>query len=312
MRGKVLLVLVASVLLIGVAIGWAATRGRPAVAVDETVSLTSPGVFFRDTQTGQLARWGTDGSRSQTGVVCSRVYVAHGRGSCLQRDPDRPNAFRLAVLDDHLQITRTIPVNGVPTRTRVSADGQMLSWTVFVSGDSYASTSFSTRSGILDAQSQDLVDTVEKFSLNGQAVPVDANFWGISFAADDRTFYATMATGPHFYLVRGSLGAQTLEILDDGVECPSLSPDGTRVVYKRRMPDRTWRLWVLDLGTGQRIRLAEPGNVDDQGAWAGDHTVLYGKAAASNGQVDLWSVPADGSGAPTRLATDAESPSVVR
>ena len=156
------------------------------------------------------------------------------------------------------------------------------------------------------------VDSLEDFRVAGGKPPVDANFWGVSFAADDNTFYATMATGDHFYLVRGDVAAKTVAIVGDGVECPSLSPDGTRLVYKKRLPDLTWQLWVLDLGSKQRTQLAEPGNIDDQGAWLDDRTIAYAKADENTGRIDVWSVPADGTGAPTLVAQGAESPSVLR
>ena len=104
----------------------------------------------------------------------------------------------------------------------------------------------------------------------------------------------------------------TITVLDDGVECPSLSPDNTRLVYKKRLPDLTWQLWVYDLATKQRTQLAEPGDVDDQAAWLDDRTVAYAKLDESNGQLNVWSVPADGSGAPTLLAENAESPIPLR
>ena len=43
-------------------------------------------------------------------------------------------------------------------------------------------------------------------------------------------------------------------------ECPSLSPDGSRLVYKKRLgnPDPgVWRLASLDLATGVETVLAE-------------------------------------------------------
>ena len=117
-----------------------------------------------------------------------------------------------------------------------------------------------------------------------------------------------MATGDHLYLVRGDFAAGTLVIMDDGVECPSLSPDDRRLVYKKRLPDLTWQLWVYNLATRQRIQLAEPSNVDDQGAWLDPLTVAYGKIDENTGQVNVWSVPADGIGAPRLMAENAESP----
>ena len=217
------------------------------------------------------------------------------------------------MLDESLNVVRGLPIDGIPTRARVSADGRMLSWTVFVSGDSYLSSGFSTRTGILDLETDALVNSIEDFTMDGERLPADANFWGVSFAADDNTFYATMSTGKHLYLVRGSVATESLEILADGVECPSLSPDGSRLVYKKRLPDLTWQLWVLELESMKRTQLAETETIDDQGAWMDDRTVMYGKADPRNGgKISLWSVPADGSGTPSKLADGAESPAALQ
>ena len=313
-RARMLIAAGSALVLLTVAVVWALTRSEPSVEVDPTATLAMPGVVVRDTRTGRLAVVRPDGSRAQTAVGCSRVHAAGGRAVCLRPDPVSPSGFVLDVLGTDLAVQRTLPVSGVPTRARVSADGRLVAWTVFVSGDSYTTTGFSTRSGILDLATGAQTDSLEDFAVvddqgrRGRP-PVDANFWGVSFAYDDNTFYATMATGPHFYLVQGDLAAQSVTVLADGVECPSLSPDGTRLVYKHRLPDLTWRLEVYDLGSGRRTPLAETENVDDQGAWLDDQTLAYGKVDPDTGEVDVWTVPADGSGTPTRLAEDAESPS---
>ncbi|MFD0656407.1 TolB-like translocation protein [Thermocatellispora tengchongensis] len=62
----------------------------------------------------------------------------------------------------------------------------------------------------------------------------------------------------------------------------------------------------MDLATGAETPLAESGNVDDQAAWLDARTVMYGKARGDT--VDVWAVPADGSGAPRVLLRDAFSP----
>ena len=317
LRAKVVVAAVTALVLLGVTVGWALTRPDPRVEVDPTADLTTPGTLVRDTGTGRLAVVRPDGSRAQTRASCSRVHVAGGRGACLRPDPASPGTFVLDVLGPDLAVQRSLPVNGVPTRARVSADGRLVAWTMFVSGDSYTSSGFSTRSGILDLATGVVATSLEDFAVTdaeGRRArpPVDANFWGLSFAADDNTFYATMATGPHFYLVQGDFAAETVTVLTDGVECPSLSPDGTRLVYKRRLPDLTWRLEVYDLGSGRRTPLAETANVDDQGAWVDDRTVAYGKADPATGEVGVWTVPADGTGTPTLLAAGAESPSGAR
>lgn len=309
MRARIVIAVLASVVLVAIAVVWAATRPESTVQVDSTVNLHTPGLLVRDTSTGHLALVRADGSRGQTKAECSRAYASAGRAVCMFRDP--AGVFRLSVLDESLNPIKEFPIAGVPTRARVSGSGRMIAWTVFVSGDSYLSSGFSTRTGVLDLQSGRVITTLEDFRIDGKKLPIDANFWGISFAGDDNTFYSTMATGDHLYLVRGDFAAGTLVIMDDGVECPSLSPDERRLVYKKRLPDSTWQLWVYDLGTGERTQLAEPGNVDDQGAWLDAETVAYGKIDENSGQVNVWSVPADGTGAPRLIAENAESPAGI-
>lgn len=56
--------------------------------------------------------------------------------------------------------------------------------------------------------------------------------------------------------------------------------------------------------------LAETASVDDQPAWLDGHTVAYTLRQA-DGRPDVWSVPADGSGAPRLLVPGAESPAAL-
>jgi hypothetical protein len=314
LRAQLVVATVSAFVLLATAVLWAVTRPQAQVEVDPAADLDTPGIVVRDTNTGRLAVLRPDGSRAQTRVSCARVHAAGGRAVCLRPDEASPGTFVLEVLGRDLAVERTLPINGVPSRARISADGRVLAWTVFVSGDSYTSSGFSTRSGILDLATGVLTTSLEDFAVTGDAgqrqpPPADANFWGVSFADDDNTFYATMATGDDFHLVQGDFATETVTILADGVECPSLSPDGTRLVYKHRLPDRSWRLEVYDLGSGRRTPLAETANVDDQGSWLDDRTVAYGKIDPGSGEVGVWTVPADGSRGPVQLASDAESPS---
>ena len=84
----------------------------------------------------------------------------------------------------------------------------------------------------------------------------DRNYWGLTFAADGDTFYATMATGKQTWLIKGSISKQTAHTIHDNVECPSLSPDGTRIGYKKAVGHNptVWRFHVLDLATGKETR----------------------------------------------------------
>jgi hypothetical protein len=100
-------------------------------------------------------------------------------------------------------------------------------------------------------------------------------------------------------------------------ECLSLSPDQSRIAYKKRLESKArgvWRLAVLDLRTGQESLLAETRRVDDQAEWLDNNRLLYGlpgpRAEATTS--DVWVVPADGTGETTVVIPEASSPAVVR
>jgi Tol biopolymer transport system component len=97
------------------------------------------------------------------------------------------------------------------------------------------------------------------------------------------------------------------------VECPSLSPDGTRIAFKQAIDDNPvngWRLSALNLAAMAVTHLAERRSIDDQPAWLDDNTVSY-TVRDSAGTPSVWSTPADGSGRPTMLVTGAESPALL-
>ncbi|GAA2781820.1 PD40 domain-containing protein [Kitasatospora paracochleata] len=257
-----------------------------------------------------------DGPRTVSGEKCLRFHAAAGTGICLQAEHGAlEDTYQAVVLDDRLHELHRFPAAGIPTRARVSPSGHLVAWTVFVSGDSYAGTDFSTRTAIVDTRDWRLEDNLETFALIMDGHPYrasDTNIWGVTFA-DDNRFYATVATGGQTYLVQGDLAARTLTTLHQNVECPSLSPDGTRIAYKKRVagasPDAPWRLYVLDLATMTETATAEQRNIDDQALWADDHTLVY--AMPGDYGSDLWTTPADGSGAPARLMTSAVAPAYL-
>ena len=324
MRRRVLFAVLGAVLLIAVAVGYGVFTAdrQPAVSAAGGLSLApGPRIVFRSTapdSRGRLALVSQDdpgGPRSVSGLSCLRVYAAGGTGACLRPD-DGLATFGVAILDGALHVARTIPLVGVPNRTRVSGDGRLVAWTVFVAGDSYNNGRFSTRAGLIDLTTEDTVDSLEFLPVTLDGHPytaADLNFWGITFAADDNTFYATMSTAGHRYLVRGDLAANTVRTVAENVECPSLSADGKRIAFKSAIdgdPAKGWRLSVLDLGSGARTPLAETRSVDDQPAWLDPGTIGYAIPRGA-GDADVWAVPADGSGAPRLLIPHAESPAAL-
>ena len=85
-------------------------------------------------------------------------------------------------------------------------------------------------------------------------------------------------------------------MLHENVECPSLSPDGTKIAFKKASGPSTarkWRFTVLDLRTGVETPLPETRSIDDQLAWLDDSHVLYGVPRGSSGRTDVWCQPAD-------------------
>jgi hypothetical protein len=247
--------------------------------------------------------------RKQPGeLACERVYYAAGHGICMGVAPSGVE-YTASIFNPKLQREHTITLTGLPSRTRVSVDGRYGAMTVFVTGDSYLSspTAFSTRTTILDMATGRQVGQLEQFEVTKDGKPFDAvdfNFWGVTFdPGDSDHFYATLGTGGDHYLVEGSVSGESMTVLREGVECPSLSPDGRQIAYKSRIGDEArWRLRVLDVATLEDHAVAEDRSIDDQVEWLDDDTLVY-----SDGR-NVYTVPADGSGAAGLLVRDATSP----
>jgi hypothetical protein len=252
-------------------------------------------------------------TRTMTPLSCARVYFAGGRGLCIARDDRLATGYSAEVFGPDLKVRHSLALGGLPSRARVSPDGRYGVVTVFVAGHAYAAPgTFSTQTTLIDLRTGAKIADLEQFTTTDahgrQVTAVDVNYWGVTFARDSDRFYATLATGGKTYLIQGSVSGRTAHVIDENVECPSLSPDGTRIAFKKRTGPSAnpWHLTVLDLATMKETPLAEPRSVDDQVEWLDDGHVLYGRDGS------IWSVPADGSGRPSRFLAGADSPAAVR
>ncbi|MBY8851778.1 hypothetical protein K7G98_27145, partial [Saccharothrix sp. MB29] len=146
-------------------------------------------------------------ARSATDQACQRFYRAAGTTVCLKLAG--PGPTYAAEISRAGEVVRTVPLPGIPSRAKVSGSGQVVSWTSFVTGDSYSVPGgFSTRTGFFDLRSGEVVESLEGFAadVEGQAhTAQDVNYWGLTVGADDRTFYATLASGGLTWLVKGDL-----------------------------------------------------------------------------------------------------------
>jgi hypothetical protein len=169
-------------------------------------------------------------------VECVRAYAAAGTGACLHQDT--PWTYSLRILDAGLRRRRSFAVPGLPNRLQVSRSGRMVSWTSFVSGDSYAGSTFSTRTGILDTTTGTRIDSLESFTVERGAKPYrrsDLNFWGVTFGPDDRHFFATMATAGHRYLVAGDVVTHRVRVVEFAAGVPPRTSSAPR--RRRTAPD---------------------------------------------------------------------------
>ncbi|NPD03659.1 hypothetical protein HN031_03050 [Nocardioides sp. zg-1308] len=285
-----------------------------------------PRIVFRhtgiDREYGTVAIVPVDdpgGARAFTGVACDRVAARAEGASCLVTDQGVVTSYAVRELDPDWQEVATLDLPGIPSRTRLSPDGSLVATTVFVTGHSYMSTGFSTATEVHAFGGGTRWGNLEKFQLvlDGRRVdPLDRNIWGVTFV-DDQTFYATVGTGGRTWLVEGDLVERTLTSVSPDAECPSLSPDGSRVAFKVDVDpgSRTvWQVAVQDLATGERILLENgPRGLDDQVEWLDDDTLLYGLTRADEpGVTDVWSVDASADAEPELLIQQAWSPTVVR
>ncbi|NEA31439.1 PD40 domain-containing protein [Streptomyces sp. SID13031] len=316
--GMILLLGAATLYVVQARGGGPTVNARPVVSGQLTLA---PGnLYFRNLaegpDQGKLAAVSVadpDGPRQVGDLHCDRFATARGTSICLRTKPGSlPPYTEMLVLGPELAIKHQETLPGTPSRARVSPDGKIVNWTLFVSGDSYSATGFSTRSGLYQVDSGQLVKSIEELPVfvdGKRYFASDVNYWGITFAADGNRFYVTLGSKGKTYLIEADFREYQGEAILQNVECPSLSPDGRRIAYKQKKPDGNWRLAVLDLATRHVTHPAETRSVDDQPLWRNATTLLYTLRRDTNTS-DIWSTPTTPTGTPTLLIPDAASPAL--
>ncbi|MEM7125950.1 MAG: TolB-like translocation protein [Chloroflexota bacterium] len=260
------------------------------------------GPNFNRLQVASLAN--PNAEKIPTDLYCTRVHFSAGAGICLKDQIQSLSAQTLVtIFDDTFQPIKSFLANGIPSRARVSPTGRHVAFTVFVLGHSYAGDEFSTAT-FLQETNADITQgsNLEEFTVfqDGEEIDYpDFNYWGVTFSQDEDTFYATLRFNGTRNLVRGSIKDRTITVLHENVECPSLSPDETRVAFKHRIGLGRWRLTVMDLATFAQTPLAETSTVDVQAVWLDNDNVLYSVANRNPPPIEsVFVVPADGTGEP--------------
>lgn len=254
------------------------------------------------------------GASYETSLQCERAYFAANRGVCLTVD-DLTQTNYAFTFDERFTKLHRITLTGIPSRTRVSPDGRRAAITVFEQDHSYAEAGFSTRTTILDTASGRIIGDLEQFTIwraGKRFKAVDFNLWGLTFKRDGNGFFATLASGGTKYLIEGDIDAREARVLRTGVECPSLSPDNTKLVYKDLKHDwGFWQLRVYNLQTGEDTPLtSETRSVDDQVDWLDNDHVLYHITGEYGAVVVVLNT--NGIEAPRTLRRYSYSPAVVR
>ncbi|MCW1970302.1 MAG: hypothetical protein KIH69_019490 [Anaerolineae bacterium] len=310
-------------------LGWAAmrqtARQTPAQTPSGISAPTQPGSLLalsqKEGEENQVKIIAA-GKNAESGIAqlgCNRVYFAGGNGLCLvpQGGGQGVQLMFARLFDSNFEIKHSFVSEGLPSRARVSPNGRYGAFTSFVTGHNYESvgSTASTKTVIVDLQNKAAIADLEQFTVlrDGKVFKaVDFNFWGVTFANDNNTFYATLNTAGEIFLLKGDVSSKTLNVIGKDIECPSLSPDNSKIAYKKRLKPGDWRPAVLDLATMQSTVLNEQRNIDDQIEWLDNTRVIYEIVDRSQNRKHIVATPIDGRGEASILLHDAISPAVVR
>lgn len=273
----------------------------------------------------------TDTGRTIHDLACNRVHAAADTLTCHRPATGLPaiagrgqaEVATYRITGDQPDLLTTTDF-GLASRARVSPDGTLAASTVFVRGHSYTDPGeFSTATTITEIAADGTTTSAnleDSYGNNpngpGTIAALGGNYWGVTFAADNDTFYATLGIDNHIQLVQGQVSDRSIVTFAEGYGCPSLSPDGATIVAK--VPDGDHlNLVAIDTATRQaRPLTGETRSVDDHVEWLDNDTILY--ALPRDGEADtdpqpiydIWSLDLTEGAEPRLYAPYASSPAV--
>ena len=276
---------------------------------------------------GTLAVIEPDGTRRPVEGLederCDRVHAGGGVLVCLRSDASigMPAAGTATIrsLDEPARPEIDWFPTGLPSRARVAPDGSRFAVTSFVTGHSYLAVGeFSTETVVSTPRlGPDTLwdDAIEVRPSSERYRAVDGNWWGVTFIpGQPDAVYATYGSGGVAEVLRidAATGVATPELPRGS--CPSVSPDGRYVVFKRPVEGAPAprSLIVRDLRSGEEWELGETRYVDDQVEWLDEDTVVYAvnrdDATLVQPVADVWAVDIDPGAVPSVLVPYAASP----
>lgn len=230
-------------------------------------------------------------TRAETPLKCMRIHSASsGELACMTQIVPQglPNAGKLSppmvyIYSADLRILYAHPATGnTPSRVQMSADGSMVGFTSFTSGTSYADgagVNFMTSTRVGPADKPDQTSNLKDWRLlqDGKVLrSPNVQYWGVSFLPQNSNFfYVTVYINDARHIARGDVRQRELVIIFTGAECPSVSPDGTRIAVKRQISRTSWRPAVITLDTLAVTEFDVKDFVDDQIVWFNNGVLMF-------------------------------------
>jgi TolB protein len=126
------------------------------------------------------------------------------------------------------------------------------------------------------------------------------------------TFYSNRDGNPEIYVMQAD-GSGIIRLTDDPAfdDSPALSPDGTRIAFLSarhdpapKFPNLKYELYVVDVESGEEIRLTTTDAIEGHPAWSPDETrVSFDADYNGDGYAEIYILKPDGTGL-TRLTSN--------